>query len=105
VTLGSLAALTELQRTGNVDAQDSDGGFEFNGRFSNELVYEQMIKKIMANEDTEYRAGSLGNWDLPLSRNTDTLTGSLRKFVIWSCEGAMYGVKYCLILLRAGIVI
>ena len=36
------------------------GGFEFNGRFSNELVYEQMIKKIMANEDIEYRTGSLG---------------------------------------------
>jgi hypothetical protein len=60
VALGSLAALTELQRTGNVDAQGIDGGFEFNGRFSNELVYEQMIKKIMANEDTEYRIGSLG---------------------------------------------
>ena len=40
--------------------QDIDGGFEFNGRFSNELVYEKMIKKIMANEDTEYRTGSLG---------------------------------------------
>ena len=60
MALGLLAALTELQRTGNVDAQDIDGGFEFNGRFSNELVYEQMIKKIMANEDTEYRTGSLG---------------------------------------------
>ena len=55
MALGLLAALTELQRTGNVDAQDIDGGFEFNGRFSNELVYEQMIKKIMANEDAEYR--------------------------------------------------
>jgi hypothetical protein len=60
VALGSLAALTELQRTGNVGAQDIDGGFEFNGRFSNELVYEQMIKKIMANEDAEYRTESLG---------------------------------------------
>ena len=59
MALGLLAALTELQRTGNVDAQDIDGGFEFNGRFSNELVYEKMIKKIMANEDTEYSTGSL----------------------------------------------
>ena len=63
-------------------AQDIDGGFEFNGRFSNELVYEQMIKKIMANEDTEYRTGSLGklgftvikeygyfNWIPPQVRN------------------------------------
>ena len=43
-------------------AQDIDGGFEFNGRFSNELVYEQMIKKIMARgyRISDWKLGKIG---------------------------------------------
>jgi hypothetical protein len=51
----SWAALTDLQRTGNINAQDIDGGFEFNGWFTNEVVDKQSFKRILANEDAEYR--------------------------------------------------
>jgi hypothetical protein len=50
------AALIELQRTVNI--QDIDGGFEFNGWFTNGTIDKKTVKKILLNDDAEYRIGT-----------------------------------------------
>jgi hypothetical protein len=47
-------ALAELQRTGNIDVHDIDGGFEFNGWVANDL------DRLFFNENAKYRIGTSG---------------------------------------------